>query len=285
MRNIDKTSEGGMTGAELHQEPTTSFRQGSPFDQIKHTRPDGSEFWSARELMPLMGYSRWENFETPLNRAEASASAQGHSVQEHFLRSQEKTKGRPRVDYALTRFACYLVAMNGDPNMPEVAAAQAYFAVKTREAETAPKQLTGPALYRAAIMQAEAEIAELEAHNRELAPKAQSFDHFLSSGDDYSAAVTAQALVRAGADTGRNRLFGQMERLGWVYKPEHARQWRAYQSAINAGLVNVRMGKYEDQYTGEVHATYTIRVTPKGLEKLAKHFGVIVTEAIINEAA
>ena len=110
----------------------------SPSDRIRRVRPDGTEFWSARDLMPLMGYSRWENFEKPINRAMKTAKNQGLDVDKLFLRSQEKTGGRPRDDYELSRYAAYLVAMNGDPNIPECATAQHYFAVKTREAETRP---------------------------------------------------------------------------------------------------------------------------------------------------
>lgn len=129
-----------------------------------------------------------------------------------------------------------------------------------------------------ALKEERAARAAAEAENRVLEPKARSFDHFLSSGDDYSVATVAQALVRAGASTGRNRLFGFMEHLGWIYRPEGHRQWRAYQSAVEAGLVRVRMGKYEDQRTGEVRATHTIRVTPKGLDRLAGRFGVNVSK-------
>ncbi|WP_305781247.1 hypothetical protein [Nocardia nova] len=108
----------------------------SPFDAIRRVRPDGSEYWSARELMPLMGYARWEDFMKITRRAEASARNSG---QGGFSEIAEKSAeaGRPRIDFHLARFAAYLVAMNGDPNKPEVAAAQAYFAIRTREAETA----------------------------------------------------------------------------------------------------------------------------------------------------
>ncbi|MFW9060343.1 BRO family protein [Corynebacterium striatum] len=111
----------------------------SPFDAIKNTDTEtGTEFWSARDLMPLMGYPRWNEFKVPLERAMKSAEVQGNDVATLFRGSAEKTSGRPREDFHLTRFAAYLVAMNGDPNKPEVAAAQAYFAVKAREAETRP---------------------------------------------------------------------------------------------------------------------------------------------------
>ncbi len=119
-------------------ELTTPYNE-SPFERIKRVREDGTEYWSARDLMPLMGYKHWQHFEVPLNRAQASARAQGHDVDTHFTGSREKTAGRPRANFELTRFAAYLVAMNGDPNMPEVAAAQSYFAIRTREAEVAPR--------------------------------------------------------------------------------------------------------------------------------------------------
>lgn len=101
----------------------------SPFDQIKRADERG-EYWSARDLMPLMGYSAWRNFEVPLKRAMKSAEAQGVNVENNFAGSRKVSEGRgpDQFDYRLTRFACYLVAMNGDPRKPEVAAAQAYFA-------------------------------------------------------------------------------------------------------------------------------------------------------------
>lgn len=121
-----------------HLAPVNS-ESNSPFDAIKNTNPEtGTEFWSARDLMPLMGYPRWNEFKVPLERAMKSAEVQGNDVATLFRGSAEKTSGRPREDFHLTRFAAYLVAMNGDPNKPEVAAAQAYFAVKAREAETRP---------------------------------------------------------------------------------------------------------------------------------------------------
>lgn len=106
----------------------------SPFDGLMGE--DGR--WSARDLQGLMGYSRWENMSPAIERAKVSAKNQGMVVEEHFLGSQENPSeqgGRPRKNYRLSRMAAYLVAMNGDPNKAEVAAAQAYFATKTREAE------------------------------------------------------------------------------------------------------------------------------------------------------
>ena len=113
----------------------TAIREGSPFDAIRRTREDGAEYWSARDLMPLLGYPEWREFRPAVERAWKSAEAQGHAPEDLFGVITEKGLGRPREDVHLSRFACYLVAMNGDPRKPEVAAAQAYFAVRTNEAE------------------------------------------------------------------------------------------------------------------------------------------------------
>jgi hypothetical protein len=109
---------------------------GSPFDAIRREDERG-EHWSARNLMPLMGYGAdWRNFAEAIDRAKRTAANTGYDPADLFVHVTEKTGGRPREDFRLTRFAAYLVAMNGDPRKPEVAAAQAYFAVRTREAET-----------------------------------------------------------------------------------------------------------------------------------------------------
>lgn len=112
----------------------------SPFDRIRQMREDGSEFWSARDLMDVLGYSAWQKFENPLSRAMATARNQGQDIERLFTRSVKNPSalgGRPREDFELTRYAAYLTVMNGDPNMPLVAEGQSYFAIRTREAEVA----------------------------------------------------------------------------------------------------------------------------------------------------
>ncbi|MDK8450960.1 hypothetical protein [Corynebacterium mastitidis] len=148
-----------------HLEPVNGKVHESPFDAIKRTREDGSEYWSARELMPLMGYARWEDFLKITRRAETSAKNSG---QGGFSAITEKLSegGRPRIDYELTRFAAYLVAMNGDPNKPEVAAAQAYFAVRTREAETTQPVHALPASYSEALRELAATVERAEAEHQ-----------------------------------------------------------------------------------------------------------------------
>ncbi|WVX88110.1 hypothetical protein SEA_LITNINMCQUEEN_53 [Gordonia phage LitninMcQueen] len=112
---------------------------GSPFDAIRRTRDDGTEYWSGREYMGSLGYGAdWRNFVAVVDKAQIAAANQAYNVSDLFVGVTEKGAGRPREDFELSRFACYLVAMNGDPRKPEVAAAQAYFAIRTREAETQP---------------------------------------------------------------------------------------------------------------------------------------------------
>lgn len=113
------------------------LRGESPFDAIKQIREDGSEFWSARDLMPLLGYPEWREFRPAIDRAMTTARNQGHVVEHLFGVNPEKTAGRPRENFHMARFAAYLVAMNGDPRKKEVAAAQSYFAIQTRRAEVA----------------------------------------------------------------------------------------------------------------------------------------------------
>lgn len=80
----------------------------SPFDSIKQVRPDGTEYWSARDLQNLMGYEKWERFESVIERAIISASNQGLNVESNFPIAGKITATKPRKDYELSRIAGYL---------------------------------------------------------------------------------------------------------------------------------------------------------------------------------
>lgn len=110
----------------------------SPFDALRRVDADG-EFWSARDLMVPLGYSRWESFSDAIERAKIAACNAGHDCDTAFSGRPENVAGGgpQRANFRLTRFGAYLLAMNGDPRKVEVAAAQSYFAIKTREAELA----------------------------------------------------------------------------------------------------------------------------------------------------
>jgi len=117
-----------------------AYNDTSPFDQIRLLDAEGFEYWVARELMPILGYQQWRQFEDAISKAIAACENIGQESEKHFLRPPAKsTGGRPREDFKLSRYACYLTVMNGDSRKPEIAAAQNYFAVKTREAELAPQ--------------------------------------------------------------------------------------------------------------------------------------------------
>lgn len=111
------------------------------FDETIHIFEETRvEYWLAREIMPLLGYERWENFEKTIKRAMESCETFGVAVADHFrevtkmVQLGSKSKRNVR-DYMLTRYACYLIAQNGDPKKEQIAFAQSYFAVQTRKQE------------------------------------------------------------------------------------------------------------------------------------------------------
>ena len=115
------------------------------FENIKHVDENGVEYWYARELMPILQYSNWQNFEKIIDKAKKSCQNSDISVFEHFTdvsKTIKMPKGAEKtiLDYKLTRYACYLIAQNGDSRKKVIALAQTYFAVQTRKQEISEKE-------------------------------------------------------------------------------------------------------------------------------------------------
>jgi DNA-damage-inducible protein D len=110
------------------------------FEELKKTNEFGAEYWSARDLQPHLGYSQWRRFEDAISRAITSCDQSGNEPSHHFAGAGKPIEGgkgavQMVTDYHLSRFACYLIAQNGDPRKPEIANAQKYFAIQTRKQE------------------------------------------------------------------------------------------------------------------------------------------------------
>ena len=115
------------------------------FEDIKHIDENGSEFWYARELMSILQYANWQNFEKIIEKAKISCENSNINVLYHFIDVDKMVQigsgaERKQKDYKLTRYACYLIAQNGDSRKKVIALAQTYFAVQTRKQEISEKE-------------------------------------------------------------------------------------------------------------------------------------------------
>ena len=114
------------------------------FEDIKHIDENGCEFWYARELMPLLEYSKWENFHKVIKKAKIACGVNS-SITYHFPDVRKPLIGgngniQNVIDYKLSRYACYLIAQNGDSRKKVIALAQTYFAIQTRRQELSEKE-------------------------------------------------------------------------------------------------------------------------------------------------
>ncbi|MGB3759055.1 MAG: BRO family protein [Rivularia sp. (in: cyanobacteria)] len=160
----------------------------SPFDQIKKIDELGTEYWLATDLLASMGYRTWKRIKDTVERAKISARNSGVNISYHFVNVVQMTQiGDSQAfretlkDYKLSRYACYITAMNGDPRKPEIAAAQSYFALLTREAELASQnqELIGSVLekldrHNQIIEKQEQEIRLLQSQIQNLLPASKA---------------------------------------------------------------------------------------------------------------
>ncbi len=137
-KKLNEISE-RINRAHLNEEKQNSYTE-TLFESIKHINEYGNEFWYARELQKALEYNQWRRFEEVIERAKNACKNSGNIISEHFAnvgKSSPMPNGGERIidDYALSRYACYLIVQNGDSRKKVIALGQTYFAVKTRQQE------------------------------------------------------------------------------------------------------------------------------------------------------
>lgn len=144
----------------------TIIKLNKAFEEYAYEQ-DGVEYWFARELQELLGYTDWRNFLNTINKARESCKTTGEEVSDHFVDVDKMVKigsgaERKQEDIMLTRYACYLIAQNGDPKKEQIAFAQSYFAIQTRKQELLEEriQLVERLQAREKLVAAETELSK-----------------------------------------------------------------------------------------------------------------------------
>lgn len=273
---------------------------GSPFEAIKRTDELG-DHWLGRELQPLMGYDQWRRFEDAVERACIALSNLGYDPAQHVCHQRQAVSGTvpgtTRNDVRLTRLGAYITAMNGDPRKPQVAAAQMYFALQTRRAETElnkPRheipQSFADALQLAADQQRE--IERKDAAIAELAPKAEQADHFrkadgLSAVGDFANDLALWARETHGVKILHAEVRDFLGQLGLLIRGETVRNNEPTADAIKRGLMRPKHTTIDTNS----HGSFTkgsARFTPKGwgyawdraVKRIAEHGSLKPSKAV-----
>jgi len=245
----------------------------SPFDSIRHT-DQHEEYWFARELMPLLGYSRWNEYKPVIERAIASCRNIGNTVTEHFSgctrHNQHSKVGRNQQDWKLSRYGAYLLAMNGDPRKLEIASAQAYFVAKTREAETVIPQQSD----RLRELEMQLELARTQERLSNSQHKLLATVHLLET---VAPGLAPLALGRPDAIITRNEYIertitnaGTFEGVGITYIQRRF-GFKSTKAAWD-WLDSIGYGKDSGFWESQPALVHTPRLTPEHLEAIKTKF-------------
>lgn len=244
------------------------------FESIKKVSDEGFEYWEARELMSVLGYVEWRKFMGSIQRSKRSCATTGQAVSDHFVgadkmiiigKNTPKEAKRKVIDYRLSRFACYLIAQNGDPRKPEIAFAQTYFAIQTRKQEIFTElDADGKRIY---VRQ------EVISHNKQLFETAkkggvQNFGKFNDAG--YLGLYGHRAKdIRALKQLGKDDILD-----------------RAGSTELAANLFRITQTDEklrQDGLKGERHATETHQMVGRKVRKTIKEIGGIMPEHLPPE--
>lgn len=249
----------------------------SPFDGIRRIDENGTEYWLATELLTILGYkSKKRQLET-VERAIVSCLNQGLERLDHFAEVVQMAQiggssaERPVLtDYKLTRLACYLTAMNGDPRKPEVAAAQSYFALKTREAETTVPTRLPTAKELAYMLIAAEEAREALEAQIEADSAATALGRIIEESTSQNMRIGDFAKILG--DVGQNEYFDEL-RLEGIIMPGSTLPYQRY---ISAGYFRVSQVQGRGRASTKWFAVSL--VTPKGQAYLAKRHRKLVND-------
>lgn len=262
----------------------------SPFDAGRIPCPQGGEDrWSARWLMEQLGYPTWQHFEPVIERAKSAAHNEGFNVKILFTVDRKNTGGRPQTDYFVTRYAAYLIAMNGDPRKSEVSGAQNYFAIKTRQAETVQPSLdlTNPdvaldKIIELATLAKQERAGRIEAETRNVAltekiaddaPKVNYVELYVAESD-----LLKFRVVASSNNVAEGWLRDLLMAKDWIYV-ETERRWsnakncmeirRRYSAKAHKRQCFRPVEVHEaPRFKGEV--MHTLKVTPAGAEAISR---------------
>lgn len=225
----------------------------SPFDKIRHEDADG-EYWLARELMPLLGYkasSSWQDFSNVVERARQDMINLDQDPDRHAPKimsvsssPDDRVTLQPRTvaDYRLSRYGCFMVAMNGDYKKSEVSAARAYFAVNTRKWEVYQELSDRERALMLArqVIELDEQLTEKMQELAVAMPKVEEWEEFINVEGLLNWMDLAGLLYRDDTKMGRNRLIAKLRELNVIKPAWQAGNAQPYQEYKNLGWFEIK---------------------------------------------